>query len=68
MAMFTPELPAHKPQTPFNLYRWAVPCGLLFPVMKAMDPGAVAFRDQFRFGIEPVLHIASGERGLCSHK
>ena len=32
--------------------------------MKAVDPGKVAFLDQLRLGIQPVLHIAPGERAL----
>src|ERR1700691_29866 len=29
-----------------------------------MDPGAIAFRDQFRLGLEPMLHMASRLRTL----
>ena len=32
--------------------------------MKSMNPGEVAFRDQFRLGLQPVLHIVTGQRTL----
>jgi len=37
---------------------------ILCPVMKTMNPGKVAFRDQFRLGLQPVLHIVPGQRTL----
>ena len=36
----------------------------LCPVMKAVNPGAVAFRDQFRLGRQPMLHVAPLRRTL----
>ena len=33
-------------------------------VVKPMNPGEVAFRDQFRLGLQPVLHIVPGQRTL----
>ncbi len=29
-----------------------------------MNPGAFAFRDQFRLGFQPMLHIVPGQRTL----
>src|ERR1700722_12090031 len=34
------------------------------PVMKTMNAGKVAFRQQIRLGLEPVLHVAAGLRTL----
>ena len=36
----------------------------LRPVVKPMNPGEVAFGEQLRFGLQPVLHIAPGPRTL----
>ncbi len=32
--------------------------------METMSPGEVAFRDQIRFGLQPVLHIMPARRTL----
>jgi hypothetical protein len=32
--------------------------------MKTVNPSEVAFRDQLRFGRQPVLHVVSGLRPL----
>ena len=32
--------------------------------MKTVNPSEVAFRDQLRFGLQPVLHIVAGLRTL----
>ena len=37
---------------------------ILCPVMKTVNPSKVAFRDQLRFGRQPVLHIVPGLRTL----
>ena len=37
---------------------------ILCPVMKTVNPSKVAFRDQLRFGRQPVLHIVPGLRPL----
>ena len=37
---------------------------ILCPVMKTVNPSEVAFRDQLRFGRQPVLHIVAGLRSL----
>ena len=37
---------------------------ILCPVMKTVNPSKVAFRDQLRFGRQPVLHIVPGLRSL----
>jgi hypothetical protein len=37
---------------------------ILCPVMKTVNPGEVAFREQLRFGRQPVLHIVPGLRTL----
>jgi len=36
--------------------------------MKAVNPGEVAFRQQLRLGIQPVLHITPGLRALVDIK
>jgi hypothetical protein len=35
---------------------------ILRPIVKTMDAGAIAFRDQFRLGRQPVLHLVTGQR------
>jgi len=37
---------------------------ILCPVMKTVNPSKVAFRDQLRFGRQPVLYIMAGLRSL----
>jgi hypothetical protein len=37
---------------------------ILCPVMKTVNPSEVAFRDQLRFGRQPVLYIMAGLRSL----
>ena len=37
---------------------------ILCPVMKTVNPSEVAFRDQLRFGRQPVLYIVPGLRSL----
>ncbi len=37
---------------------------ILCPIMKTVNPGEVAFREQFRLGLQPVLHIMPGQRTL----
>ena len=37
---------------------------VLCPVMKSVNPSKVAFRDQLRFGRQPVLYIVPGLRSL----
>ena len=37
---------------------------ILCPVMKTVNPSKVAFRDQLRFGRQPVLYIVPGLRSL----
>ena len=32
--------------------------------MKTVSPGEVPFREQMRLGLQPVLHIVSGQRTL----
>ena len=32
--------------------------------MKTVNPGKLAFREQLRLGLQPVLHIVPGERTL----
>lgn len=29
-----------------------------------MDPGEIAFRDQFRLRLQPMLHLVTGQRTL----
>ena len=47
----------------FRLYLIAVNF-VLRPVVKPMNPGEVAFGEQLRLGLQPVLHIAPGPRTL----
>ena len=37
---------------------------ILRPVMEAVNPGEVAFREQLGLGLQPVLHIVPGLRAL----
>src|ERR1035438_9889932 len=36
----------------------------LRPVMKTVNPGEFAFREQFRLGFQPMLHLVPGQRTL----
>ena len=37
---------------------------VLHLVVKPMNPGEIAFRDQFRLRLQPVLNIMTGQRTL----
>ena len=37
---------------------------ILCPVVKTVNPSKIAFRDQLRFGRQPVLYIVPGLRSL----
>ena len=34
---------------------------VLHRVVKSMNPGEIAFRDQIRLGLQPVLHLVTGQ-------
>ena len=46
------------------VFTWPPVNFVLRPVVKPMNPGEVAFGEQLRLGLQPVLHIAPGPRTL----
>ena len=37
---------------------------IMWVVMKTVDPGEIAFRNQLRFGLQPMLHMMPVQRTL----